>query len=126
MPLRQRRAVHAEQQRDVRVLRHGQLQRLEHQHLPRRVGQVIVAAQHERDAHQRVVDRVREEERRAAVGATDDEVADVVAGEALLAVDDIVEADDLPDGTRKRSAAGCPLTSRSARCSSVSARHVPA
>ena len=106
MPLRQRRAVHAEQQRDVRVARDRQAERLQDQHLARRVRHVIVAAQDQRHAHQRIVERVREEERRAAVGPTNDEVADVVGGEALLAMHDVVERDDLPAGTRNRSAAG--------------------
>ena len=79
----------------------GSSERLQNQYLARRVGHVIVAAQHERDAHQRIVERVREEERGAAVGATDDEVADVVGVETLLAVHEIVEGDDLARPARE-------------------------
>ncbi len=103
MPLGQRRAVRAHQQRQVAVGRRAQAQRLEHQQLPRRVGQVIFAAQHVRDAHLGIVDGIAEEKRRAAVGAPQDEIADVVGGEALRAVHHVVELDHVcPSGTRNR------------------------
>ena len=79
----------------MRVLRNRQIQGLQQQHLPRRVREVIITSQHERNAHQCIVDGVREKERRAAVGATNDEIADVVGFEALLAVHEIGEANDL-------------------------------
>ena len=69
--------------------------RLQNQNLARRIGHVIVTAQHQRHAHQRVIDGVGEKERGAAIGATNDEVADVIGVEALLAMHEIVERDDL-------------------------------
>jgi len=44
-------------------------------HLPQRVGQVLLSAQHVRDAHQRVVDGDAEVVDGEAVGAQDDKVA---------------------------------------------------
>src|SRR5687768_5487069 len=52
---------------------------------------MIVATQHEVDLHPRVVDGVAEKERRAAVGACDDEIADVVARKPLRSVDAVLE-----------------------------------
>jgi hypothetical protein len=69
----------------------AQAQGFEHQQLARRVGQVIFTAQHVRDAHLGIVDGIAEEERRAAIRAPQDEVADVVGGETLRAVDHVVE-----------------------------------
>ena len=60
-------------------------ERIEQHQLARRVGQVIVAAQHVRDAHGGIVDGVAEEERGRAVLAPDDEIADVVRREAAAA-----------------------------------------
>ena len=79
----------------------AQLERLEHQQLARRVGQVILAAQHVGDAHLRIVDGIAEEERRAAIGAPQDEVADVVGGEALRSVHHVVELDAPAGGHAK-------------------------
>src|SRR5690606_39933204 len=64
------------------------------QHLTWRVRHVIVAAQHEVDTHERIVERIRKKERHAAVGAADDEIADVVRVEALLSMHEVVEDDD--------------------------------
>ena len=50
MALGQRRAVGAQQQRHVAVVRRRQCQRLEQQALARRIAQVILAAQHVGDA----------------------------------------------------------------------------
>ncbi len=58
MPLRQRCAVGADQQSHMPVPRATQAQRIQHHELARRIGQMIVAAQHLRDAHQRVVDGI--------------------------------------------------------------------
>ena len=83
------------------VGRRAQLERLEHQQLARRVGEVILAAQHVRDAHLRIVDGIAEEERGAAIGAPQDEVADVVGREALRSVHHVVELDAPPGGHAK-------------------------
>ena len=101
MPLGQRRPVSAHQQRQMAIGRRSQAQRLEHQQLPRRVGQVIFAAQHVRDVHLGIVDGVAEEERRAAVGAPQDEIADVIRGEALRSVHHVVELDHATVGHAK-------------------------
>jgi hypothetical protein len=55
---------------------------------------MIVAAQHEGHAHGRIVDRIAEEEGDAAVGAQNDEIADVGRGKALRAVDHVLELND--------------------------------
>ena len=101
MTLGERRAIRAHQQREMAVGGRAQLQRLEHQQLARRVGQVIFATQHVRDAHLRIVDGIAEEERRAAIGAPQDEVADVVGREALRAVHHVVELDAPAGGHAK-------------------------
>ena len=101
MALGQRRAVRAHQQRQVPVGGRTQFERLEHQQLARRVGQVVFAAQHVRDAHFGIVDGIAEEEGRAAVGAPQDEVADVVGGETLRPMHHVVEFDRLAGGNAK-------------------------
>ena len=102
-------------------------QGIEQHELARRIGEVIVAAQDVRDAHDRVVDGVAEEERSGAVLAADDEIADVVRGESLRAVHQVDEFDRHgPRGTAKRSVGLDPRAARSARCAAVSARQVPA
>jgi hypothetical protein len=88
---REWRAVGAGDQRDVTVMRHAQLERLEQQDLARRVGQMIFAAQHVRHAHQRVVDSVAEKELRASVSAPHDEVTDIVAGKLLRTAHEVAE-----------------------------------
>ena len=54
---------------------------------------MVLAAQHDGDAAVGVVEDVREEERRAAVGAPQHEVADVGALEHLIAVHEVGERD---------------------------------
>src|SRR5678815_1677401 len=56
---------------------------------------MVLAAQHVRHAHGRVIDRVAEEERRGAVRAPDHEIADAVRVEALLTVYEIIEKNAL-------------------------------
>ena len=90
---RQRRAVFTDDQRQMAVAGGRQPQDFEDEQLPRGIGQVVLAAQNVGDPHERVVDGVAEEERRTAVGAADDEIADVVAAEGLGAADQIVECD---------------------------------
>ena len=92
VPLRELGAAGADDQRQVRV--HGLLVDAERapqrQHAVRRVDQVL-AAQHVRDAHVDVVDRVREEEHRRAVGPDDDEVGDRRPVDGDLAADRVHE-----------------------------------
>src|SRR5579863_5233514 len=57
------------------------------------------------DAHQRVIERVAEEERGAAILAPDDEIADVVRQVTLCAKYQIVEF-DAPPGRNPKAQAG--------------------
>ena len=56
MALRQRRVIRPHHQRQVRELRRGEAERAVEQQLPRRVRDVILAPNHVRDLHQRIVD----------------------------------------------------------------------
>ncbi len=76
--LRQRAVVRAHHKREVREGRRRKPQRLVYENLPRRVGNVILAANHMRDLHQRVVDDDGKVVRGRAVGADDDRIADHV------------------------------------------------
>ena len=78
-------------QRQMAVPRRRQIQRFQNQQLARRVGEMILAAQHVADFHQRIIKRIGEKEGRRTVGATDDEVADIAAFHPLLAANEIVE-----------------------------------
>lgn len=75
------------------VLRRAISKRHREQQLPRRIGEVILPAQHRGDTHERVVDEIREEERRRAVGTLQDEIPDRGALEDLLPVHEIDELD---------------------------------
>src|SRR6185295_4707315 len=79
------------------IHRRAQAERLHDHELTWSIGQVIFATQDVRDAHARVVHGIREEERRRAVGAANDEIADVVAQVSLLAVHEIREFDALAE-----------------------------
>ena len=61
------------------------------QHLPRRVRDVVLAADHMRDLHQRVVHDHREVVGGTAVGADQDRIADDVGAERDVAADEILE-----------------------------------
>ena len=52
-------------------------QRIQQHELARRIGEMIIAAQHLGDSHRRVIDGVAKEERRRAVVAPNDEIADI-------------------------------------------------
>src|SRR6185295_9209258 len=93
MSLRQRRAVHPGQEGHVPVPRHVETESLEQQDLPRRVRQMVVAAQDVRHAHQCIVQRIAEEERRVAIRTAHDEIANVLAGKALAAAHEILKLD---------------------------------
>src|SRR5271167_4400891 len=73
----------------------AQTERVQQHELTRRVGQMIIAAQHLRDSHCRVIDRIAEEERGSAVIAPYDEIADFTRGESLRPMYRIVKFDDL-------------------------------
>src|SRR5262249_6227372 len=63
--------------------------------LARRVGEVILAAQHQADPHTRIVDGIREEEGRGTIGPAHHEIANVIALEALRSVNEIHELEPL-------------------------------
>ena len=62
------------------------------QQVLRRAVDVVLAADHVGDAHERVVDRVGEQEHRRAVRAEEDEVLEGGVGELDVAADEVVEA----------------------------------
>ena len=64
VPLGQRRAVGAHQQADMAVAGPPHAERIEQHQLARRIGEMIVAAQHVRDAHHRIIDGIAKKERR--------------------------------------------------------------
>src|SRR4029077_7949338 len=67
--------------------------RREDHELAWRIGEVIHAAQHMRNAHARIIHGVAEKERGRTVRAPHDKVADIVAEETLRAVHEIHEVD---------------------------------
>ncbi len=89
MALRQRLAVGAVQQRQVRVQRRLGPERLQHQQLARGVGEVVLAAHDVRDPHVGVVDGDREVVERRAIGAGDHEVVEQPVLEGGLAADHV-------------------------------------
>ncbi len=88
-------------QSDMTVGRSAHAERLQQHDLTRGVGQMIIAAQHLRDAHGGIVNRVAKKERRRAVFAANDEIADVVGRKSLRPVHRVREFNDLIDGHRK-------------------------
>ena len=93
--LRQLGAVGAEDHRHVRVGRRLDAERAQHLDLARRVVDVVVAADHVRDAHVVVVHHDAEIVGRRAVRARDDQVVELAAVERDRAVDHVVH-DHLP------------------------------
>ena len=77
MPLAELRAVGAVDQRDVRIDRLGPAHPADHGQLAERVVEVIVAADHVRDAHVVIVDHDREHVGRRAVRAQQDEIVEL-------------------------------------------------
>jgi hypothetical protein len=75
----------------VRVHRRRLAQRQQHVHLARRVVQVVVAADHVRDAHVGVVHHHAEVVGRRAVRARDDEVVEFLVLERHRAVDHVLD-----------------------------------
>src|SRR5882724_8205093 len=77
------RATLPHDQREVSVPGCLQAQYLQDQQLARCIGQVIFAAQHVSHVHERVVYRVAEEERGAAIGTENDEVPYILMRKSL-------------------------------------------
>jgi hypothetical protein len=123
MALRQLGAVRAEDHRHVRIGRKLRAEGRQHVHLPRRVVQVVVAADHVRHAHVHVVDHDAEVVGRRAVAARDHQVVEFLVAEhhpAMhqvldhdLAVERVLEADDRVDARpRVGAVAPAPVVAR--------------
>ena len=108
-------AVGAVEQRQVRVARRHDPERLHHQQLLRGVGEVVVAADHVGDPHVGVVHRDREVVEDRAVAPGDHEVVRGVVREADLAADLVGDhgvagvRDPKPDGGARVVGRGSPV-----------------
>ena len=110
----------------MREGRRREPERLVQQNLPRRVRDVILAADHVRHLHQRIVDDDGEVVGGRAVGADDDGIADDVGVKADVAADGVGEHDVAVVGHAE--ADGRTLAGRDARRAPArgdSRRHVP-
>ncbi len=87
--LGERRPVRTHEERHVPVGGRLEAEGLEDQQLPRRVGEVILAAQRQRHSHAGIVHRVGEEERGRAVRTPHHEIADIIGREALRPVHEV-------------------------------------
>ena len=134
-------AVRPVDQRDMRHDGHVPAQRLIDLHLPRGVGQMVVAANDMGDAHVVIVDDDGEHIGRVAVRAQKDEIVELLVGEGDLALHLVVDdrlavllgaqADHRRDAGRaprrdrgrasaRRSASACPRARASSRIVSSS------
>ena len=91
--LRERRVIGAKHERQMREARRRPAECLVQQHLARRVRDVILAADHVRDSHQRVVDDDREVVRGRAVRPQQYRIADDVRRDRHRAPHGVVETD---------------------------------
>src|SRR5579864_3813739 len=80
------------------VLWRRHVQSLQQQPLARRIRQMIFAAHHMGDSHQRIIQRVAVEESRGAILAPDDKIPDVIGQKALGSMHQIVELNALTGG----------------------------
>ena len=101
MPLRQRRTVFSHQEPKMSVGGAAHAERIQQHQLTRRVGQMVIAAQYLRHAHGGIIHCVAKKERRRAVFAANDEIADVVGRKTLRSVNSVCEFNDLIDGHGK-------------------------
>ena len=90
--------------------------------LARGAGEQVLAAQHVRDAHERVVDRVHEGVQRHAVRAHDDEVGEAARREGDLAAHQVVEAQVGVGHAQAQRGLAALGAERARFCSSVSSR----
>ena len=86
-------AVIAEYGRQVRIDRNRSTERVDDVDLPRRIVDVIVAANHVRDGHLEIVDDDAEVVRRHAVAAHDDQVVELGVADLDVTLDLIVPGD---------------------------------
>ena len=102
----------------MRVERQGCTERLQHVHLPRRVVQVIIAANDVRDAHVHVVDDHAEVVGRRAIRARDDQVIELGVLKGHRPVHQVLDHHCAIEGIAKandRSDAGARLGARRGR-----------
>ena len=85
--------IRPQDQRQVRELRRRKPQRLVEQHLARRIRNVILAADHVRHLHHRIVDDDGEVVGRPPVRSHEHRIADDVAAERHLTANEIAEGD---------------------------------
>ena len=74
----------------MRVSGRLRAERTRQQQLARRVRDVVLAAQHVRDAHRGIVDDVAEQECGRAIGPSNDEITQLVGQEALRSADQVL------------------------------------
>ena len=103
VPLGEPFAVAAQNRRKVRKLRHGPAQGLIQRHLLGRIRKMIVAADHVRDLHQRVINHHHVVVDRHPVRTQDDGIAHHFVRELHVAMHDVVKTDGVlgnpqPDG----------------------------
>ena len=124
--LRQRRVIRPEHHREVREARRREAERAIQQHLPRRVRDVILAADHVRHLHQRIVHDDGEVVGGTAVGADEHRIADDVGAERHFAADEILERDvDVLGHAEADDARARPRRCRRRASSGGIERHVP-
>ena len=76
------------------IFGHIQAQRAQQDDLSRRIGQVVLAAEHMGDSHQGIIQRVTEKESRCTVRATDNKIADIRQLEFLRPFRQVVKIND--------------------------------
>ena len=91
------------------VQRRRHIEGRKQQPLARGVGQMILAPQHVTDLHERVIQGIAEKERRAAIGPSNHEIADIVGQIALRAVHQILKLEALTQWHAKAQARTQPL-----------------
>ena len=91
MPFRQRRVIRPHHQREMRELRRGEAERAVEQQLTRGVRNVILATDHVRHLHQRIVDHDGEVVGGPAVGSHQHRIADDLGVERHLAAHQVGE-----------------------------------
>mmetsp|Transcript_30628 Transcript_30628/g.99573 ORF Transcript_30628/g.99573 Transcript_30628/m.99573 type:complete len:549 (+) Transcript_30628:100-1746(+) len=110
VPLRELAAVGGEDEGHVAKLWHGEPERVVHEHLPQRVGQVLLRAEHVSDPHERVVHRHAEVVDWQPVRAQEDKVAERVRVPRNLPAHLVLDGDHLvrrhPESVRVRSPLG--------------------
>ena len=93
MALGKLRAVGSQDHGQVRIDRRLSAQGEQHVHLPRRVVQMIIAANHVRDLHVHVIDHDAEIIGRRAVGARNDQIIELGVLKDHAPVHDIIDHD---------------------------------